>query len=212
MPPLLTALPELDLEVVPKVRKFRTVPVAGGVQFHQLVVTGPPGAGKSTFIRSVGGWPEEGYADISRKGWWRAQALTVRPREIHLGLPFAGRETGLALFEQDWLDAWNDLVLDEGRIWMPPEKHFILAVNWHRRFVFEFLLPPPAVIEADRRERAREGTHPVDQNIDVDQISAQVELFGRVAACFHRHGMQVYVRERVEDRPLRFVAPSQDPP
>ncbi len=205
MPPLIAALPELDLVPVAQVKKFRDVPVARRVRFNQIIVTGPPGSGKSTFIRRVGGWPEEGYVDLSRKGWWRAQALAVRPREVHLGLPFAGRKLGLALFDSAWLNAWDQLELEPGRIQLPGEKRFPLAVNWRRRFVFEFLLPAPEIVEADRRERARDGTHPVDRSIDLRQIRAQMRLFGRVAAHFHDHGMQVYVRERVADRPLRFV-------
>jgi hypothetical protein len=214
MPPLIAALPELDLVPVAQLRSFRDVPVARRVRFNQIIVTGPPGAGKSTFIRRLGGWPEEGYLDISRKGWWRAQALAVRPREVHFGLPFVGRESGLALFEPAWLAAWEQLELDPGRILLPAAKRFPLAVDWQRRFVFEFLLPAPELIDADRRERALEGTHPVDRHIDLEQIRTQVRLFGRVAAHFHGHGMQVYVRERVADRPLRFAAdpPAQAPP
>ncbi|NBD95988.1 MAG: serine/threonine protein phosphatase [Gammaproteobacteria bacterium] len=206
MPPLIAALPELDLVPVAQARRFRDVPVARRVRFNQIIVTGPPGSGKSTFIRRVGGWPEEGFLDLSRKGWWRGQALVVRPREVHLGLPFVGRDSGLALFDTAWLDAWARLDLDPARIQLPAEKRFLLAVNWRRRFVFEFLLPAPELITAQRRERALAGTHPVDRNIDVDQIREQVRLFGRVAAHFHAHGMQVYVRERVGDRPLRFAA------
>jgi energy-coupling factor transporter ATP-binding protein EcfA2 len=206
MPPLIAALPELDLVPVGQVQRFRDVPVAARVRFNQVIVTGPPGCGKSTFIRRVGGWPEEGYVDLSRKGWWRAQALAVRPREVHLGLPFVGRDLGLALFEPAWIEAWDRLELEPERIQLPDAKRFPLAVDWRRRFVFEFLLPAPEVVEAQRRERARRGTHPVDRDIDLDQIREQMRLFGRVAAHFHAHGMQVYVRQRVADPPLRFAA------
>jgi len=212
MPPLLAALPELDLEPVPRIRYFRDVPVARSVRFNQIIATGPPGAGKSTFIRRLGGWPEEGYVDLSRKGWWRAQALAVRPREVHLGLPFVGHKAGLALFDEEWREHWDSLELDTDRILVLPEQHFLLSVNWRNRFVFEFLLPPPEQIIADRRERARAGTHLVDQQIDPGRIHAQVRLFGRVADHFHRNGMQVYLRARTGDHPLRFVAETQTMP
>lgn len=214
MPPLITALPELDVEPVAQLRRFRDVQVARPVRFNQLIVTGPPGAGKSTFIKRVGGWPEEGYIDVTRNGWWRAQALAVRPREVHLGLPFAGHKWGLALFEPNWLDAWDRLTLEPERIRLPGEKRFPLAVNWRKRFVFEFLLPDPEVIETHRRERAQEGTHPVDRHIDIDQIRAQVGCFGRVALHLHIHGIQVYVREQVADPPLRIFTdrPPRTPP
>ncbi|WP_295544409.1 serine/threonine protein phosphatase [uncultured Thiohalocapsa sp.] len=207
MPPLITALPELDLVPVTQVKQFRDVPVARRVRFNQLIVTGPPGSGKSTFIRRVGGWPEEGYVDLSRKGWWRAQALLIRPREIHLGLPFVGRTGGLALFEAAWLAAWDRLQFEPARIHLPAEKRFPLAVNWRKRFVFEFLLPAPERVEAQRRARALQGTHPVDDDIDLPRIRAQIQLFGRVAAHFHAHGLQVYVRECVGDPPMRFATP-----
>jgi hypothetical protein len=210
MPPLIAALPELDLEPVAQLRTYREVPVARKVRFNQIIVTGPPGSGKSTFIRRVGGWPEEGYVDISRRGWWRAQALAVRPREVHLGLPFEGHKLGLALFEKTWRKAWKGLTLDIARIQLPGPKRFPLAVNWRKRLVFEFLLPRPETIERARRLRAEEGSHPVDRHIDLDQIRAQVCCFGRIAEHFHRNGMQVYVREEVDDRPLRFREPRPD--
>jgi len=205
MPPLLTGLPELRLTRVPRVKRFRDIPVARCVHFNQVIVTGPPGAGKSTFIRHLGGWPEEGFVDLSRSGWWRAQALAVRPREVHLGLPFVGREAALALFDDAWLEGYGELRLDRDRIQLPPPRRFLLSVNWRSRFVFEFLLPPPELIDSDRRRRAMKGTHLVDRQIDLNQIRAQVQLFAQVAERFHHHGMQVYLRERIGDEPLRFA-------
>jgi hypothetical protein len=45
MPPLIAALPELDLVPVGQVQRFRDVPVAARVRFNQIIVTGPPAAG-----------------------------------------------------------------------------------------------------------------------------------------------------------------------
>jgi len=208
-PSLREGPPGLSLERVTNLRILRNVPVATSVRFNQIIVTGPPGSGKSTFIRQLGGWPEEGYVDLSMKGWWRAQALAIRPREIHLGLPFVGASRGMALFEDHWLDHWRDLRLDESRMLMPPPKRHLLSVGWRRRFVFEFLLPSPEQIWADRLDRAQQRTHPVDARIELDQIRAQLELFRRAALHFHRHGMQVYVRERISHAPARIALPNQ---
>jgi energy-coupling factor transporter ATP-binding protein EcfA2 len=199
----------IGVEPVEQFRRCRRIPVARSARFNQIIVTGPPGAGKSTFIRAIGGWPEEGYVDLTARNWWRAQALAVRPRELHLGLPFDGYRRGLALFDADWLEHWRTLRLDEARLLTPPRRKHWFSVNWHGRFVFEFLLPSAETIHADRMERARQGTHPVDAHLDLEQIRAQVALFTRVATIFHCRGLRVFVRERVEDVPLCIALPVQ---
>ncbi len=203
----MAGLPDVELEPVAELRRFRRVPVARTVRFNQIIVTGPPGSGKSTFICQLGGWPEEGYLDLSQPHWWRTQMLAVRPREVHLGLPFLGQSAAMALFEDDWLGNWQALELDEARIQLPPPKRNFLSVNWRDRFVFEFLLPAPERIFERRLERARAGTHPVDRRVELEQIRAQVQLFGRVALYFHAQGMHVYIRERVKGRPHRIPGP-----
>lgn len=196
---------DLPLEPVPNCRLIKGVLFAPGVKFRQLLVTGPPGCGKTTLINRIGGWPEEGYIDLTVKGWWKVHHLTLRPREIHLGLPFVGRDEALALFEPEWLSGSEHLRLDFDRIQLPPPKRFFWDVNWHARFVFEFLLPAPTTIYRQRRERARRGTHPVDEQLDLDQVRRQVGAFAQTALHFHRQGMVVFIRQHLDAAPFRIT-------
>ncbi|MBK1720789.1 ATP-binding protein [Thiocystis violacea] len=194
----------LQLAPVEALVRKRGVLVAQDVRYNQILVTGPPGSGKSTLVRRLGGWPEEGYIDLSMDGWWSARSLALRPREVHFGLPFVGRKAGLSLFGDEWAEAWRSLELDPARIRIPPVKRHLLSADWHNRFAFEFLLPPPDAIVRYRQDRARRGTHPIDERIDPDQIAAQIALYTRVALHFHRQGMIVHIRERLEDPPQRI--------
>ncbi|MFD2113008.1 ABC transporter ATP-binding protein [Thiorhodococcus fuscus] len=204
MPELTDSYPYLPLVSIADLWWTRGVALASEEHFGQILVTGPPGSGKSTLIGQLGGWPEEGYIDLTLNGWWRARSLALRPRELHLGLPFVGQRQALSLFDAAWLEQWRALRLDENRILLPPPKRHFFSTEWRHRFVFEFLLPPPQAIVADRTERARLGTHPIDRIIDPEQIAAQVRLYAQVALHFHRGGMIVHLRERAEDPPLRI--------
>lgn len=186
---------------VAELGKIRDVTVAKSLKFNQILVTGPPGAGKSTFVKRVGGWPEEGFIDLSMKGWWRAQSLTVRPREVHLGFPFVGQADALAVFDDAWLENYDRLQLDYDRILLPPIKRHFWSVNWRGRYVFEFVLPRPSTIFRFRTERAKQGTHRVDEHLDLERIRKQVEVFGRAALHLHRNGLVVYVREGTDSLP-----------
>jgi hypothetical protein len=198
------SLPYPRLKPVAEPALIKGVQMARSLKFGQIILTGPPGAGKSTFMRAIGGWPEEGYVDLAIKGWWRAQSLALRPREIHLGLPFVGHDASLSLFDDEWTRDWRRLQLDFGRIQYPPPKRYFFSVDWRARYAFEFILPSAETILQYRTERAKHGTHPIDEHIDFDEIRAQVDLFGRVALHFHRNGMIVHIREGVDAMPMEI--------
>ncbi len=196
----------LELEPVRDCQLIKGIPFAPDVKFRQIVVTGPPGSGKTTFINRIGGWPEEGYVDLTFKGWWKVHSLNLRPREIHLGLPFTGHQDALAMFEEEWLVAWDRLDLDPSRILLPPRKRYFFSVDWRARFVFEFLLPAPEKIFSQRKARAELGTHPVDEHLDLDQVRRQCDVFAQAAMHFQRNGMLVYIRKIPEEIPHRIAA------
>ena len=93
------------LVAINALQNIRGVDLPVGLTFVQLLVTGPPGAGKSFYIKKIRGWPNEGYIDLTSKGWWKDKTLIYRPREVHLGLPFEGFPQALTVFEPEWKDA-----------------------------------------------------------------------------------------------------------
>lgn len=52
---------------IENLQDIRGVQLPVRLNFVQLVVTGPPGAGKTYYINKVHGWPNEGYVDLTRK-------------------------------------------------------------------------------------------------------------------------------------------------
>ena len=197
----------LKLEPVPaeELQNIKGVSFPAFLKFRQLLVTGPPGSGKTRLINKVGGWPEEGYIDLTLSNWWRAQSLTYRPREIHLGFPFVGFEEALTVFDSDWLNAPTPPALDLGRIILPPEKTHILAPNWRLRFVFEFLIPPSEAILKWRQDRSHMEAHPVDQGVTLEEVDKQVAVYREAALHFHRSGMLTYVRDEFGGVPKYIV-------
>ncbi len=200
----------LKLEPVADCQTIKGIPFAQEIKFRQLLITGPPGSGKSTMGTRLGGWPQEGYIDLSLKGWWKTRPMAVRPREVHLGFPFVKRDVALVVFEKDWLTDWDQLELDMERIELPPVRKFLFTVDWRAKFVFEFLLPDPQTILEFRQQRAKSGTHQVDVDLQLEQIKRQVEIFAEVAAFLHYNEFIVHIRDKIENQPCRITDNSDD--
>ncbi len=197
--------------VVASLQEIKGISFPGDIRPGQILVTGPPGAGKSTLIMRLGGWSEEGYLDLGRKHWWRSEILAVRPREIHLGMPFIGLPSTAAVFDGEFLQSTPFPPVDFARIILPPGKRYFFSVDWYRRYVFEFLLPPADLLLARRTARAQESTHPIDSQISLAICAAQLDVFRRVAEFLHARGFYVYHRETTDCPPQRFVTAQSQP-
>ena len=195
----LRALPTRAIE---DLQRIRGVDVPADVKFRQIIVTGPPASGKSSLVRSLGGWPEEGYLDLAGQ-WWRQRLLTFRPREVHFGFPVVGWKHSLAVFDREWLESPVDT--DWHRVRIPPTKRGLFRIDWRNRYVFDFQLPPPDEIFIICKARARAGTHPRDRHVTREQIELQVDAYAALALHFHRHHLRVYVRQSFQGTPRRIV-------
>jgi len=190
---------------ITELQNVRGVNLPIGLTFVQLVVTGPPGSGKTYYINKIHGWPNEGYLDLTRKSWWKDKSLTYRPREVHLGFPFEGFPQALTVFDPEWLDAPKPLKLQLERLRIPPDGSRFLQSNWRQRYIFEFLLPRADIIFAQRKSRRSEGYFPVDEVLSLDIIKRQLAIYEEVALYMHRVKMQVYVRESLDQPPMCIV-------
>lgn len=170
---------------------------------HKLIITGPPGSGKSTILRTIRGWGEEGYIDISYKNWWKLPMLSYRPRELHFGIPLIGQKHTVAIYEIDHFD--DNLEIDFNRIHLPPRKKGLFSLDWSRRIIFEFLVPPPEILFECRKLRAEKGTHHVDVNLTLEKIQQEVNIYKELALYFHRNGLLVYIRDGFGGVPKHFT-------
>ena len=193
------------LKPIPRLQTIRGVRLPAGLNFIQLVVTGPPGSGKTHYIKTIHGWPNEGYLDLTRQGWWRDRALTFRPREVHLGLPFTGFDEALTVFDREWLDTDPPPLLEPDRIRIPPVSANIFQTDWRHRYVFEFLLPPAKTIFKQRQARAGQGYFPVDEDLSLAMVERQLAVYQQVVLYLHRQQMQVYVRTSLQEPPMCIV-------
>lgn len=193
------------LEPIKELQNIRGIDLPIGLEYLQLVVTGPPGAGKSYYIEQIRGWPNEGYLDLAQHHWWKNQTLIFRPREVHLGLPFHGIQEAMTVFDKEYLGRQPPPEIDFQRIKIPPQRRFFFETDWRHRYIFEFLIPSPTTIYQQRLARQDQGYFPVDDHLSLEMVRQQVAVYREIALYLHRAGLNVYVRKGIDQPPMIIV-------
>lgn len=201
---------DLVLAPIEDTQEINGIAFPAGPKFRQFLIAGPPGAGKSTLIMKMRGWPYEGYVDLSATNWWRNPELTYRPRELHLGAPFVGHQEALAVIDDEWLDESETMEMDFAHIAIPPDKTWFFDTDWKTKYVFEFILPPANIVYEDRLERAKSGLFPHDRRLTLDLVVRQIDFYRTIAWYFWVSGIRVYVRTEREGIPMRIVECRKD--
>jgi len=202
------ALMPLNTVEVEEIDWLKGLAYPRGVRFREIIITGPPGSGKSTLVQKLGGWPEEGYIDLAQDHWWRSRILTFRPREVHFGIPFRGIRQSLSVFDREWLAA--QAPIDFRRIRIPPGKTSFFQFNWKARYIFDFQLPPFDQLYSIREQRAATKSHAVDRVISKQDVESQSAVYEQLASHFHRSGMRVIVRTEFSGMPRIIIDPDVD--
>lgn len=206
------------MEINFRTKEIKAVETRRGVLFPasletgKLIITGPPGCGKTTVLNAIGGWPEEGYLDISSKEWWKSSIFHQRPRELHLGLPFVGFKEAVPIYDAHTLDDTSYLEIDFFRIPMPQARKHPFAPDFRGRFVFEFILLPADKTYALRKQRAKKGTHHVDEALTLQKVREELHFYQQLAYFFHQNGMDVYIRDDLNGNPKRIDDPLPSKP
>ena len=83
--------------------------------------------------------------------------------------------------------------------WLTDLKPF--GTDWRNKYVFDFQLPEPEDIFNKRQKRTDKGTHPVDEDVSLEQVRLQVAVYTELALYFHRQGLKVLVRNSFQGEP-----------